>query len=164
LKREKPSDFCAIGHTTVSYLFSNFESMKYNIVRYWIIALLFIAFIARAQQNPRVVLHLQSADSLVHKSVVNQIANIKKELPNAEVHLICHGPGLEFLLVKKSTYAARVQKLALSGVQLVGCEFTMSQRNYKRSDLVDFASTVPSGIVEILKKEQAGWLYVKLGF
>lgn len=133
-------------------------------MKYFLIGFLLMTSTVYAQQNPRVVLHLQSADTLVHKSIVNQVANIKKEMPTAEIELVCHGPGLEFLVLKRSSYANRLQKLGLQGVVLAGCEFTMSQRNYKRTDLVDFAVTVPFGVVEILKKEQAGWLYIKLGF
>ena len=129
-----------------------------------IVVLVLMSIFAIAQSKPRVILHLQSADSLVHKSIVNQIGNLKKELPETEIELVCHGPGIEFLLNKNSTYAKRIDKLKLSHVTMVGCEFTMSQRNYKKEDLVSFAGTVPLGIAEIVKKQNAGWLYVKLGF
>ena len=115
-------------------------------------------------QATNVVLHLQSADSLVHKALVSQISNLKKSLPDATIELVCHGPGLEFLLKEKSRYVNRLNKLQLKDVTLVGCEFTMSQRNYKKEDLVSFAETVPLGIAEIVKKQAAGWLYVKMGF
>ncbi len=117
-----------------------------------------------AQNAPNVVLHLQSSDTLVHKSIVNQIGNIKKEFPNAALELVCHGPGLDFLLKEKSQYINKLNKMNLKNVTYVGCEFTMSQKKIKKEDLVDFAKTVPFGIAEILKKQQQNWLYVKLGF
>ena len=125
--------------------------------------LLFVAGSLVAQQGPRVVLHLQSADTLVHKSVVNQIGTIKRELPDAQVELVCHGPGVSFLL-KDSPYARKLPAKQLRDVAYVACEFTMAQKNIKKEDLVSFATTVPSGLVEILKKQQEGWLYAKLGF
>lgn len=115
-------------------------------------------------QSPKVVLQLQSSDTLVHKSVVMQVANIKSAMPDAQIELVCHGPGLEFLTKKKGGYATKLQKMNLKDVALMGCEFTMKTRNYKKEDLVPFATTVPFGIVEILKKQQENWLYVKLGF
>lgn len=117
-----------------------------------------------AQEPPKVVLHLQTADTLVHKSIVNQIGNIKKEFPQAEVELVCHGPGMDFLMKKKATYINRLNKMKLEKVSYVGCEFTMSQKNIKKEDLVDFATTVPYGVAEIIRKQQQDWLYVKLGF
>lgn len=119
---------------------------------------------AMAQSNTRIVLHLQSSDTLVHKSIVNQVGNLKKEFPESEIELVCHGPGLDFLLKKKSDYIDKLHQLNLDRVSYVGCEFTMSQKNIKREDLVDFATTVPYGIAEIVKKEQEGWSYIKLGF
>lgn len=119
---------------------------------------------AFAQQSSKVVLHLQSADSLVHKSLVNQISNLKKSIPDATIELVCHGPGLEFLLKEKSRYVNKLNHLKLKDVSFVGCEFTMSQRNYKKEDLVPYAQTVPLGIAEIVKKQAEGWLYVKMGF
>jgi len=117
-----------------------------------------------AQQQPKVLLHLQSSDTLVHKSIVNQISNLKKSIPDAQIELVCHGPGLEFLLKEKSRYATRLDKMKLKDVSFVGCEFTMSQRNYRKEDLVPFAQTVPLGMAEIVKKQAEGWLYIKLGF
>jgi uncharacterized protein len=132
------------------------------------ILLSFILFVsiqsAPAQSVPNVVLHLQSADTLVHKSIVNQIANVKKEFPQAHIELVCHGPGIDFLLKGKSKFINKINKMGFKDVAFVGCEFTMGQRNLKKEDLVPFATTVPFGLVEILKKQQDHWLYVKLGF
>jgi hypothetical protein len=134
-------------------------------MRYTLFFLL-IAFTlsAQAQSPARVVMHLQSSDTLVYKSIVNQIGNIKKELPNAEIEVVCHGPGLEFLRKDKAFYVNKIQRMNLSQVSFVGCEYTMQQRNYKNEDLVPYAQTVPYGLVEIIKKQQADWIYVKLGF
>jgi uncharacterized protein len=128
------------------------------------VVLFLSALSSYAQESTKVILQLQTADTLVHKSTVLQINNIKKEFPDAEVELVCHGPGLDFLLKDKSRYANRLDKLKLKDVSVVGCEFTMGQRNVKKEDLVSFAKTVPFAIAEIIRKQQDGWLYVKLGF
>ena len=120
--------------------------------------------ITHAQYAPRIVMHLQSSDTVVYRSMVNQISNIKKQLPEAEVEIVCHGPGLEFLLKRTTDYSTRIQKMNLPDVTFVGCEFTMKQRNVSKDDLVPFAKTVPYGLVEIIKKQQEEWLYIKLGF
>jgi uncharacterized protein len=127
-------------------------------------AVLFVSVFSYAQPGAKVIMHLQSADTLVHKSIVNQIGNIKKELPDAQIEVVCHGPGLEFLRKDKAFYVNKIQKMNLKDVSFVGCEYTMQQRNYKKEDLVPYALTVPYGLVEIIKKQQADWIYVKLGF
>ena len=135
-------------------------AIKYGFVVFFVSA----ALLASAQAPARVVLHLQSADTLVHKSVVNQISNLKKEIPGLQMELVCHGPGLTFLMKDKSMYADRLHAQKISDLVIVGCEFTMQQRGLTKADLVPFTGTVPFGIAEIVKKQQAGWLYVKLGF
>jgi hypothetical protein len=117
-----------------------------------------------AQQPARVVLHLQSADTLVHRALVNQISNMKKELPDAEIAVVCHGPGMDFLLKEKSRYINRILAMNLSNINFTGCAFTMKQRNIQPADLVPAATIVPFALVEIVKKQQANWIYVKLGF
>lgn len=133
--------------------------------RFVLILLLLSPVIAGlAQQPARVVMHLQSSDTLVHRSIVNQISNLKKEIPDAEIAVVCHGPGMDFMLNTKSTYINRLDKMKLSNVSFIGCEFTMKQRNLTKGDLVPYAKTVPYALVDIIKKQQDNWIYVKLGF
>jgi uncharacterized protein len=140
-------------------------NLKLTTMRNLFMILLISASVTVAAQNaPKVILQLQSSDTLVHKSVFFQISNIKKAFPDAEIELVCHGPGIEFLLKKKSFYVTKLGNQNFKDVTLAACEFTMSQKNIKKDDLVSLATTVPYGIVEILKKQQLDWLYVKLGF
>lgn len=127
-----------------------------------IIVLLF--FKAVLAQEPKVIFHLQSADTLVYKSVVSQVSNLKKEFPLAGIEVLCHGPGIDFLRDKKTRYASRLVAMGFSDVNLVACEFTMSQRKIKKDDLLPAVSTVPFGIAEIVRKQRAGWIYIKAGF
>lgn len=130
----------------------------------FILSFIIIVHFAFGQQQPKVILHLQSADTLAYKSIVNQIGNLKREIPDAAIELVCHGPGMDFLLNDKSKYVNNIHKMGLKDVTFVGCEFTMSQKNIKKEDLVPYAITVPFGVAEIVKKQQVNWLYVKLGF
>jgi intracellular sulfur oxidation DsrE/DsrF family protein len=117
-----------------------------------------------SQKASKIILHLQTGDSLVYKSVVNQISNLKKSIPEATIEVMCHGPGLNFILKEKSRYVNRLDKLKLENVSVVGCEYTMSAYNYTKEDLVSFATTVPFGITELATKQAEGWIYIKLGF
>jgi intracellular sulfur oxidation DsrE/DsrF family protein len=120
--------------------------------------------LSMAQEHAKVIFHLQSADTLVYKSIVSQISNLKKELPGTAVEILCHGPGIDFLRVEKSKYATSIQRLGFADVGIVGCEFTMTQRKIKKEAIVPFATTVPYGLVELVTKQQAGWIYIKAGF
>jgi uncharacterized protein len=128
-----------------------------------LVTFLGLPLIVAGQSNPKTILHLQSGDTLVHRSVVGQLINLKKSIPEAEVEILCHGPGIS-IMMKDNPYIKRVLEKKLNNVTFVACEHTMTQRNIKKEDLVPNAITVPFGITEIIKKQQAGWLYVKLGF
>jgi hypothetical protein len=39
----------------------------------------------------------------------------------------------------------------------------MRMRKVTKADLLDGVGTVPAGVVEIVKKQEAGWIYVKAG-
>ena len=117
-----------------------------------------------AQQPSKILLHLQSSDTVVHRSLVNQIGNLKKAIPESSIELVCHGPGLNFLLKEKSKYADKLNKLQLKDLTIVGCEYTMASHNYTKDDLVPYVGTVPFGIAELAKKQAEGYIYIKLGF
>lgn len=126
---------------------------------------LFASFLGSfAQDQAKVIFHLQSADTMVYKSVVSQIKNLKKEMPTTPIEVLCHGPGIDFLRIEKSTYAMSIQRLGFSDISIVGCEFTMSQRKIRKDGIVPFATTVPYGLVELVRKQQEGWIYIKAGF
>lgn len=126
--------------------------------------LLGISITGHSQESPKVLFHLQSSDTLVHKSVVTQIKNLKQEIPTAEVLVVCNGPGVEFTLLSKSTYINRLAKLNLSNVKVVACEFTMAQRKIAKTDLNPYSGVVSHGVVEIVRKQSENWIYIKAGF
>ena len=129
-----------------------------------ILFLVILSSAAFAQVPSKIVLHLQSADTVVHRSLVNQVSNLKKAFPEASIELVCHGPGLNFLLKEKSKYADKLNSLKVKDFNMVGCEFTMKSHNYTKADLVPYTGTVPFGIAELAKKQAEGWVYIKLGF
>lgn len=119
---------------------------------------------SEVQAQTKVVMHLQTADTLVYRALVNQVNNMKKEIPDAAISIVCHGPGMNFILKENATYINLIQKQQHNHVEFVGCDFTMQQRNIKKEALVDYAKTVSYAMVEIIKMQQAGAIYVKLGF
>jgi len=112
----------------------------------------------------QIVIQLTSEDTLVHKSVFRQIKNVLSLSPESQIEVVCHGPGL-FLLVKSKThYLAELEALMAKGIVFAACEFAM--KNYKITPdlLVAGAVPVPSGVIEIIEKQEAGWSYLKAGF
>jgi 5'-nucleotidase / UDP-sugar diphosphatase len=113
----------------------------------------------------RVVIEVTSGESEQWESVLNNVQNLQKALTRAQVQIevVAHGKALPMLMNTNTTSAPRIAEIANSGVRFAACENTMRRLNVSRSDLLPVAVTVPSGVAEIVVKQEAGWSYLKGG-
>lgn len=122
-----------------------------------------------AQQNDgvvdmkkhKIVMQFTNSDSVSQASVVTQVKNIRAALPNAQIEVVCHGPGLDLLQANKSKAADQVAEWSYKGVVFAACGNTMKRRNLKKEDLLPSAQVVPSAMVELTLKQEKKWAYVK---
>lgn len=108
-------------------------------------------------------MQVTEGDSLTQLAVIGQVRNIKKQLPDAEIEVVCHANSLDMLLKSGSRVAGHISELKPMGVRFMACENTMARKKATAADLVDGAETVPSGLVEIILKQEEGWSYIKGG-
>ena len=119
--------------------------------------------LARAQQKAhRVLFALTSADSIDWHLTLGNIANLLKGMPDAEIELVAYGGGINF--VKKGSAAeADIKHLEEEHVQFVACHNSMVFNHLTAADLVEGVGVVPSGIVEVVTRQEQGWSYIKAG-
>ena len=100
------------------------------------------------------------------QSIMNNVENLQKALDKdkVQIELVCHGKGLSMLLSTDSGLRDRMKAAADNGVNLAACENTMRRKNVKKEELPLFATTVPSGVTEVILKQESGWSYLKAGF
>jgi hypothetical protein len=115
------------------------------------------------KKSHKVIMQVTEGDSLTQFAVIGQVRNIKKQLPDAQIEVVCHANSLDMLLRSASKVASHIAELKPMGVSFMACENTMSRRKATAADLVPGAGTVPSGLVEIILKQEEGWSYVKGG-
>ncbi|MDK9723863.1 MAG: DsrE family protein [Sterolibacteriaceae bacterium MAG5] len=110
----------------------------------------------------RVVLQVSDADPKVWNQAVNVANNIRKELgkDNVQVEIVAFGQGIGMLRAD-AEIATRVEDAAAGGVAVMACANSM--RNYKidKDDLTKHVGIVPAGVVEIMKRQREGWLYLR---
>ena len=111
----------------------------------------------------KIVMQFSDSDSVSQASVVGQVKNIRTAWPNAQVEVVCHGPGLDLLIAAKSKAASQVAECSGKGVVFAACNNTMKRRNVKKEDLLGSAQVVPSALIEITLKQEKDWAYVKGG-
>jgi len=73
----------------------------------------------------------------------------------------CHGKGINLVVTKQSHNADKMEALMKQGVHFVGCENTMKKKAIEKDALVTGVTTVPSGAIEVLRKQQEGYGYFR---
>ena len=138
----------------------------------YLIALLFLlsaSVVATAQDKQvkmhQVVMQLNSADTAVWSSMLGNIRNFQKVWPgNVKVEVVVHGKALNFLVASKSHLVADVDAMTKLGVVFNACENTMNKYGIKKEMLIPSVSSVPSGVAELVIKQEEGWSYLKTGY
>ena len=115
------------------------------------------------EKHHRVVMQVTQADSLTQLAVIGQVRNILKALPGAEINIVCHADALDLLVEGRSKVGAHIAELSNANIRFVACENTMTRRRITASQLLPNVKTVPSGLAEIVLKQEDGWSYVKGG-
>ena len=135
-------------------------------------AMLFFSFQLAAQTTAgsttvqhRVVLQLSSNDTLVWKGLMNNIKNLKNGWGDSvSIEVVAHGPGIEFLMLGKTTQQEKIAYFKSKGVVFVGCENTLTERKISKESIIPEAGFVKMGVGEIILKQEQGWSYIKVGF
>lgn len=116
-----------------------------------------------AQSKHRVVMQFSDSDSVSMASVLGQVKNIRTDLPDADIEVICHGPGLDLLIAKATKVPALIKDWKSKGVVFAACGNTMRRRGIKKEDLIGEATPIPSAMVQLITRQEEGWSYVKGG-
>jgi hypothetical protein len=119
-------------------------------------------FQSMAQAQHKVVIQLNTADTAAWSSTIGNIKNLQKIWPGTiQVEVVVHGKGLDLLVAAKTHLANEVIGLSKEGVVFSACENSMRKHNIDKSQLLKEAFTVPSGVAELVLKQEAGWAYLK---
>lgn len=102
----------------------------------------------------KVVVHVNVPESGIQGAGLKNVANILKEAPDTEVEVVCHGAGIGLVEKARTDHAEAVEALVKKGVRFVACENTMRQKSVRKEDLLPGVGTVPSGAVEVVRKQQ----------
>ncbi len=79
---------------------------------------------------------------------------------SADIELVVYGPGIA-MLKKDSPVAARLAAALKSGVRIVACQNSMRGFHIEQADLAPGVGVVPSGVVELIRRQHAGYAYVR---
>lgn len=103
------------------------------------------------------------------EGALRNVENVQKSLgaKTTKIEVIAHGKGIGMLLAKTAAtnpeLKATVEKLHAHGVIFAACENTMKRMQLTRDQLVPLATTVDSGVSEVIRRQEAGYAYIKSG-
>jgi intracellular sulfur oxidation DsrE/DsrF family protein len=117
---------------------------------------------ATGAQKTRVVMQVSDDDEGKWNLAMGNARNLQKGLgaANVDIEIVVFGPGIG-MLKAGSPVAARVREAKADGVSLNACENTMAGQDLAKKDMNPAAGYVPSGVVEIVRKQQAGYAYLR---
>ena len=127
---------------------------------FFFIACTFSSF---SQTRHKVVIQFTDTDSVSQASVLGQVKNIRTDLPDTDIEVVCHGPGLDLLIKKSTKVSSQISEWSSKGVVFAACNNTMRRRGVKPEDLQKEATIVPSAMTQLIKRQEEGWSYVKGG-
>ena len=126
------------------------------------------AKMASSYAKQKVVYHVNMDDPKTLKAAMGNIQNhinaVGKD--NIEIKVVMHGPGVDLLKIANTDLdvQSKVINLKDQKVDFVVCNNTLVGRkiNYK-NDLFDVSEQdiVPSGVAELAKLQQQGYVYIK---
>jgi uncharacterized protein len=129
------------------------------------LAIVSVAFAQQSTQKEKkmlkAVIHINFGDVDRQKHGLNNIENILKDVPDAELEVVCHSEGIGLITKQKSPDPEMIATLVKQGVKFVACENTLKKKSLTKSDLVDGVTTVSSGAVEVIKKQGEGFGYFR---
>ena len=115
-----------------------------------------------AMAKNRALFQVTDNDPARWNMILNNMTNLKEGVGSegVEVELIAYGPGI-LMLKADSPVKHRIADAMKSGVHVNACQNTMTGMKLTPADMQPEIGYVPSGVVEVMKKQQQGWAYIR---
>lgn len=127
-----------------------------------LIGLLGAPLSALAVEMSKMVIQVSDNDPKKWELAMGNAKNIQNDLgkENVDLEIVTFGPGI--MMLKAHSKADKgVSEMINSGVKVVACQNTMAKEKLKKEDMLPVVGYVPSGVVEILKKQEEGYAYLR---
>jgi intracellular sulfur oxidation DsrE/DsrF family protein len=121
---------------------------------------------AAAPQKHRVVFHVNVADEARWQEVLTNVENVQKAFgaSSVEIEVVAHGAGIGLVQIKNATLRDRIATIEKTGPVFAACNNTLRKQQLTAADLTPGVRVVDSGVAELIRKQEEGFAYVKLGF
>ncbi len=115
------------------------------------------------QAQYKIVWEIASGDTTDQKMLYKQVNNVLNAAPGTQIELVFHGPAIVAVLQDTGFFKQELLAVHKRGVLIAACGNSLKNRGYDPKRLMPEAFIVPAGIVELVKKQDEGWRYIKAG-
>ena len=120
----------------------------------------------------RLLIHVDQNDPAVMNLALNNATNVieyyRTKGEDVSVDIVAYGPGLHMLRADSSPVQDRIKQLKgmafPSNVQFSACANTkenMEKKEGRSIAVLSDATIVPSGVVQLMEKQEKGWSYIR---
>lgn len=137
-------------------------SMKKNLMGLVLATTMAASSAWAAGPQDRMVIQVSDGDPKKWNLALNNARNAFNDLgkDNVQIEIVAYGPGIGMLKMEAVT-AGRVEEAIKSGISIVACENTMTAQKLVKDDMNDSISYVPAGVVQLMRRQQEGWAYIR---
>lgn len=116
----------------------------------------------KAAGKQGVVIQVSDKDPAKWNLALNNAKNVQTDLgkDNVDIEIVAYGPGIGMLKVDTEV-AGALEQAQKAGVKLTACQNTMRTQKLTEKDMHPASGYVPAGVVQIMKRQQEGWAYVR---
>jgi intracellular sulfur oxidation DsrE/DsrF family protein len=115
----------------------------------------------QAAEREHVVVQVSDDNVKTWNQALNVVKNLQKAYKgNIDVEVVAFGNGIGMLKMD-SDVGNRIDETVGSGAKVVACQNTMHGRHLKPEDMLSKIGYVPSGVVELVKKQKEGWSVIR---
>lgn len=115
-----------------------------------------------AAPKNRALFTVTESDPARWNLILNNVRSIREGVGNEgiEIEIVAYGPGV-LMLKNDSSVKERVAEAVKAGARVNACQNTMNGMKLSPSEMQPEIGYVPSGVVEVMRKQQLGWAYVR---
>ncbi|MDR3601973.1 MAG: DsrE family protein [Desulfosporosinus sp.] len=109
----------------------------------------------------KVVFHIDEQDKaeLLYHNISNLIKDIGGE--NLEIEVVANSDAVKVFLRSTDKFEAMFKELAQKQVVFCACANAMRNLGIQKDELFDFMTVVSAGVGELVKRQAAGWAYIR---
>jgi intracellular sulfur oxidation DsrE/DsrF family protein len=127
------------------------------------IVLFSLLFSASTQAQHKIIWDIVSSDTSQQRGLYKQINNVLTAAPDTKIEVVFHGNAVYTLLKDTGYFKDQIMVFYKKGVVFAACNNSLKSRSIDINRVINEAIIVPVAVLELVKKQEEGWSYIKAG-